>query len=287
MTTQTTTTVVDHTSDAGFRAWVAELITMMGAAGMLTQTADTGQINTATVNRPGTNTEGGYAIFRFDDTQQATAPIFIRFGFGTGGGVAIPRLQWTVGTESNGSGTVSGTGISVTSIALTAASNVATNYTTRVSVVPGFFGLMWKLGGSSNVLGFAAICRSVDSSQVPTAEAASIYTGRSSPDCIMARYNTGTTFEMWVGSYSLSAGGPTSSLVGGQAQVYKHYLTLPRVVPNMFLLTVLSSELGNNTSFTATPLGSTSRTYISGGLAGVQNVGLPGIATNVMAMIWE
>jgi len=286
MANQTTTTVIDHTSDAGFRAWVAELITMLGAAGMLTQTADTGQINTATVARPAANLEGGYAIFRFNDAEHANAPIFIRFGFGSAA-ATTPRLQWTVGTATNGSGVVSGTGLAITTIASTLPTSTVVNYVTRVCVVPGFFGLMWKLGGATNALGFAAICRAVNSSQVPTAQAASIYTGRSGPDCTMARYGTGTTFSMAAGTYSLLVGGPTSSLVGGEAQVYKHYLTLPRVVPNMFLLTVIAAELGNNTSFTATPIGATSRTYISGGSNGVNQVGSAALTAHVLAMVWE
>jgi len=262
---------------------------MIGAAGMLTQTADTGQIDTAIVNRPAINTDGGYAIFRFNDTQQANAPIFIRFNFGTGGNTSVPRLRVIVGTASNGSGTVSGLGVGLTDLAGTTLTSTSINYTTRVCVVPGFFGLMWKLGGatSGTVMGFFAICRSVNASQVPTAQAAAIYTARANPACTMARYATGTTYNMLAGTYSLIVGGPASSLVGGEAQVYKHYLTLPRVVPNMFLLTVLGSEIGNNTSFTATPVGTTSRNYISGGLDGVPQVGFPQINNNVMAMIWE
>lgn len=290
MTTQTTTTVISHTSDADFRTWVAELITMFTAAGLV-KTADTGQINTGTATRPGTNTNGGYAIFRFNDTQQGTAPIFMRFDFGTGAVATGPRIQFTVGTATNGSGTISGAGIAATTIGGGAApASAVTNYTTRVCVVDGFFGLMWKLGatnGTSAVLAFCSVCRSVDATQSPTADAASIYTSNSNPACTMARYSPAASVVMTTGSYSLIAGGHSTSLVGGDAQVFKHYLTIPKVVPNMFLLTVLSSELGNNTSFTATPIGATSRTYISSGPQGVQQVALPAASTNVMAMIWE
>lgn len=290
MTTQTTNTVISHTSDAEFRTWVAELIAMLTSAGLV-QTSDTGQINTATATRPGTNTEGGYAIFRFNDTQQATAPIFMRFGFGTGSAATAPRVQLIVGTASNGSGTISGVGISITSIGASAApASAVTAYTTRVCVVDGFFGLMWKLGatnGTNAALGFCAICRSTDSSGAATAEAAAIYTGNNAPAVTMARYQVPSTTAMTAGSYSLIIGGYTTSLVSGAAQVFKHYLAMPKVVPNQYLLTVLSAEIGNNTSFTATPIGVTSHTYISGGSQGVITAGLPAAAGNVVAMIWE
>lgn len=289
MTTQVTTTVIEHSSDATFRTWVAEVIAMLIAAG-ITQTADTGQINTTTVTRPGTNTNAGYAIFRFNDTMQATAPIFFRIDFGTGGVATGPRMMLTVGTATNGSGTISGAGIASTNIGGgSTPASIVTNYVTRVCYVDGFLGMMWKLGGTAGttaVLGYFSISRSVDSSETATAEGAAIYTGHSNPGVTMARYPTSASVAMTTGSYCLIAGGHATSLVSGAAQVFKHYLTLPKVVPNLFLLNVINTELGNNTTFTATPV-SASHTYVSSGPQGVQQIGLPAAASTAIAMIWE
>lgn len=290
MTTQVTTTPVEHSSDATFRVWAAEVIAMLTAAGV-TQTADTGQINTATVTRPGTNTNAGYAIFRFNDSMQATAPIFFRIDFGTGSVATAPRMQLTVGTATNGSGTISGVGRAATAIGGgNTPASTGTNYVTRVCYVDGFLGMMWKLGGTAGTnaaLGFFAIARSVDASEASTAEAASIYIGSNNPVVQMARYLVPDSVAMAVGSYSLIHGGFSTSLVGGAAQVFKHYLAMPKVVPNKFLLTVLSGELGSNTTFTAQPISATSHTYVSSGALGVQTAGLPAAATCVIAMIWE
>ena len=290
MTTQTTTTVIEHSSDATFRTWAAEIITMLLAAG-LTQTSDTGQINTSTVTRPGTNTNAGYAIFRFNDSMQPTAPIFFRIDFGTGSNAAAPRMQVTVGTGTNGSGTITGPGIAATNIGTSGVpASAVTNYTTRVCVVAGFAGIMWKLGGTygtNSALGFFAIARSVDAAGDPAAQGAAIYVGNSNPVVTMACYSPDSSIVMVAGSYSLIAGGHATSLVGGEAQVFKHYLTTPKMVPNAYLLTVMGSELGNNTTFTAKPDGTTSRTFVSGGPQGVQQVGLPAVTANVIAMIWE
>ena len=290
MTTVVTTTPIEHSSDATFRVWAAEVIAQLLAVG-ITQTADTGQINTGTVVRPGTNTNAGYAIFRFNDSMQGTAPIFFRIDFGTGGVATGPRMQLTVGTGSNGSGTISGVGLTVTTIggASTPASTV-TNYGFRICYVDGFLGFMWKLGatnGTNAVLGFFAICRSVDSSSAATAEAAAIYVGNNNPSVQQVRYTLGTSVVMTAGSSSLICGGFTTSLTGGAAQVFRHYMAMPKVVPNKYLMTVLSAEIGNNTTFTAQPITATSHTYISGGAQGVQTVGLPAVSTQVIAMMWE
>ena len=290
MTTVVTTTPVEHSSDATFRVWAAEVIAQLLAVG-ITQTADTGQINTGTATRPGTNTNGGYAIFRFNDSMQGTAPIFFRIDFGTGSVATGPRMQLTVGTGSNGSGTITGIGLAATTIGggFTPASTV-TNYEFRICYVDGFIGFMWKLGATSGTnvaLGFFAIERSVDSSGAATAEAAKIYTGVSNPAVQQVRYTLGTSVTFAAGSYSLIHGGFTTSLTGGAAQVFRHYQALPKVVPSKYLMTVLSAEIGNNTTFTAQPITTTSHTYISGGANGVQMVGLPAAAGQVIAMMWE
>jgi len=149
MTTQTWTTNVDHTTDAGFRAWGSELSSKFLAAG-LTQTADTGQVNWVTVLRPAINTDGGYEVWRFNDTQQATAPIFIKVFYGTAGTATFPRIRIQVGTASNGTGTVSGTG-SANTITITAntAISAVTNYVSYLCYAPGFLGLSWKVGGTA------------------------------------------------------------------------------------------------------------------------------------------
>lgn len=290
MTAVATTTPIEHSSDATFRVWAAEVITQLLAAG-ITQTADTGQINTGTVTRPGTNTNAGYAIFRFNDSMQGTAPIFFRIDFGTGSVATGPRMQITVGTGSNGSGTITGIGLAATTIGGgTAPASTVTNYGFRICYVDGFLGFMWKLGataGTGVALSFFAIARSVDSSGAATAEAAVVYTGVTNPAVQQVRYTLGTSVIMTTGSYSLIHGGFTASLVGGAAQVFRHYQAMPKVVPNKYLMTVLSAEIGNNTTFTAQPIDATSHTFISGGSQGVQTVGLPGATTNVIAMFWE
>ena len=99
---------LSQATDTEFRDWVAGLIAGLIAAG-ITQTSDTGQIDTGTVAKPAsTNVQQGYAVFRFNDTEHATNPIFFRIGFGSGSATTTPAMWITFGTGSDGAGNITG-----------------------------------------------------------------------------------------------------------------------------------------------------------------------------------
>jgi len=80
------------------------------AAGGWVQAAETGQVNWTTVTKPTvTNTAAGFEIWRMNDSLQATAPVFMKIEYGSGSNTAIPGLWITVGSATNGAGTLSGT----------------------------------------------------------------------------------------------------------------------------------------------------------------------------------
>lgn len=74
------------------------------------KTADTGQVNWATVTLKATAVYTDYEIRRFDDAAQATSPVFMRIGYGrvTISGVQYPVISIDIGTGSNGAGVLSG-----------------------------------------------------------------------------------------------------------------------------------------------------------------------------------
>lgn len=126
----------DITTDAGFRAWGQMVHDGFLAVGLV-NTADTGQIDLRTVATPGTNgTFAGYEIWRFDDADQATEPIYFKFEYGRGGLASNPNYRITVGTGSNGSGTISNA-----SAALTAgmAASIGTKGYIHMALVDGAF----------------------------------------------------------------------------------------------------------------------------------------------------
>jgi hypothetical protein len=128
-------------TDADFRSWGTKVAAGIVAAGLV-QTADTGQINWATVLKPTlANTVAGYEIYRFNDTLQATAPIFIKVEYGSGGGATTPALWVTVGTSTNGAGTVNNSIIS-TRKQLDATTTSATSLQLLCSGGTGWFTLV-------------------------------------------------------------------------------------------------------------------------------------------------
>jgi hypothetical protein len=109
MTTFSGTAPAYMSNSTDFQNFCAEMVTALGDVGLV-QTADTGQINTATVALPGAGyTAAGYTIWRFADALQATAPVFLKIEFGTGASVDRPAIWVTTGNASSGTGTLTGT----------------------------------------------------------------------------------------------------------------------------------------------------------------------------------
>ncbi len=100
----------NNSSDANFRAWAQWIHDRLIAWGW-TVTADTGQINLATVVAPAAaNTSKGYEIWIMGDALQATNPVFLKLEYGSRAAAATPSVWLTVGTGSNGSGTITNGG---------------------------------------------------------------------------------------------------------------------------------------------------------------------------------
>lgn len=96
------------TTDAIWRTWVQFVHDGLAAAGWV-QTADTGQINISTaLATTAVSQNRGYEIWRMADTLQATKPVFMKLEYGSGAAGNTPTIWLTVGTGSNGSGTITG-----------------------------------------------------------------------------------------------------------------------------------------------------------------------------------
>jgi hypothetical protein len=97
-----------NTADADFRLWGKGASDAMTAVGF-TKTADTGQIDWATVSKPASvSTYSGYEIREFSDDIQATNPIIVKIEYGCGNSLAYCAMRITVGRDSDGSGNLVG-----------------------------------------------------------------------------------------------------------------------------------------------------------------------------------
>lgn len=309
MTTATTNTTVEHSSDATFRTWVAEVIAQLLAVG-LTQTADTGQINTSTVTRPGTATAAGYAIFRFNDTAHSTTPVFIKLEFGTGSAVTEPAMWITVGQSTNGAGTINSAAIT-TRVEVTYNGVIASTVTPYVSrfcynATQGVLWMAWKIGAAgSNLntsLGGFSIVRSTDSSGGVTTDAVQLITNRpdtavgtaASPGYAQVISNlTGLGYALGTGgsNWGPHPYGLTSTLYSSNAQAFPVFQYTPIIGINASMALCLQSEVGMNSTVTVALVGATTHTFIQTGGAtwGGNTVGsnATSVATIGALMLWE
>lgn len=140
---------LSNASTATFREWIGKHIAGWKAAGFV-QTNDVGQVNVATIELPGVggNNAAGYAMFRFNDDLQATAPVFIRFDFGSYTGTTnaytSPALSIAIGKSTDGAGTLQGILLPKTQLGYygSTSNNVTTEKTHYAASGPGWIGLI-------------------------------------------------------------------------------------------------------------------------------------------------
>lgn len=297
MTTQSWSSRVRHDSDATFREWGSDFALKLAAVGLV-QTSDTAQINWTTVTRPGSATNAGFEIWRFNDSLQGTAPVFIRIDYGTHTATTAPRMQFTVGTGTNGSGTLTGTALTTARVVHGSITQVTdTARQSYMCAVAGFFGFNWKVGAGLTEASFF-ICRTCDATGAPSVTGAMVSWGAGTVASSTARQSlrfaataaayTATTViadQMLGVNYQV----PTTSAVGADIQVFLGWTITPRVEPLFGVCGVYPAELAPGGTFPATLVGSTPRTFLTwttiGGPFGTK--GASGSDGLCVAMLWE
>lgn len=323
MTTASTNTVVAQDTDAHFILWVQEVLTNLITNCGLTQTADTGQITSSmgppvvnpATTRAGANTSAGYVILRFNDTLQSTSAIFIKLEFGSAAANNDPQMWITVGTGSNGSGTINGT--VMTRVAMGnggAPASLITNYTSRYcyNATQGFLGMAFKigatsLGGNANLMGFA-VFRSVNAAGNPTADSVMLLTnsstatgGNNSGFMQVLSYNLSAAYLNTAPIPTSAAWGfipftSTTSLEGTSGNIFPIFQwagsssSAGYGITNALALTVLA-DIAVGATVTVTVLGSVSLTYIcvgtiTGGSTMIGSLSYSA-ATYGVLMLWQ
>lgn len=194
-------------TDTNFRAWGKGLSDALAAVGMV-KTADTGQIDWATVTRPtGVSTYQGYEVWRFNDALQATAPLFLKIEYGTGTAPSSPGLRVAAGKGSNGSGTL--TGAFGAAISLQFSNPSATPTTSYVSSGDGSLLALALWPGSISLHYF--IDRSRDAAGAPTDWA--IACNRALSNLSTYVYSSATTFQSFSPAF-LPISAPSMTVAG-------------------------------------------------------------------------
>lgn len=186
-----------NNSDANFRAWGSYIAAQLLAVGWV-QTADSGQINWATVTAPsGFGNFPGYEIWRMNDALQATAPVYVKIEYGESSANADgPAVRISFGSGSDGAGNLTGT----TSTPLVSqGASVTTSFPLRGSGDSSRFVILFDYTGGGGF--FFSIERSKDATGADTAEA------------VIYLYKTGTSgaglgIQAWDTTLGTKSGNP-------------------------------------------------------------------------------
>lgn len=296
MTKQTgTVDVSSFTTDAKFRTWGLACSTALQACGLV-KTSDTGQINWASVTKPvATNTQAGYEIYRFDDSLQATKPVFIRIGFGSGGVASgnSPTTWLTVGTGSDGAGTITGPQLGALqgfNSSVTISNPGMPYYFTHTS--NGYcymnFGIVLAVASPQNNAGHWIVARTVNKTTgVATGDGICLL--RMSYDGSYASVEYGIDFNTTAAfstarAVQTSLFNPSYSVAtGSSVPMGKTYVFLSNLYAISGALSYYSVDLSQFTTFAASPFG-TNHTYMAMG-----NIltGFGAGGSNHGAVIWE
>jgi len=190
MTTTQWITPCYYQTDADFRAWGLAMSDAMTAIGM-TKTADTGQIDWATVTKAGTSSVAGYEIRYMNDSLHSTCPIYFKVEWGTGTNSNRPSMFLTVGTGSDGSGTITGTVIqSRTAIGNNTSSGVINDFPGAACGIDGAKWVTWgQAGGAASTVNLGiGIHRTCDTDGTPNANGAYVWYVTSSSNYIAGKH---------------------------------------------------------------------------------------------------
>ncbi len=280
MTKLVTTVNAVTTTSAAYRTWGLAVSAALVSAGLVKVT-QTGQIDWTTATAPTLLNTAGFEVFRFDDTLQSTAPIYLKVGYyGANSSNSTPLLTLQMGTGVNGSGTLTGTVTtnqytgwsgSYTSISQPTPTNTA--QVIRMCSKPGYFMAIANTNVSSTYaipFGFC-VSRTVDDAGAPTAAGAYLWmlgpqTGSGgnfiAPMTYAVNFATGV-----VGAITNAAAAPPGDLTnydtGDTAYVLPHYACLPAPKPVVGVVTTRTISTGwpEGSEFDCAVVGSTPRHY--------------------------
>lgn len=172
MATQNSALVRDNSTLANFKAWASVISAFFATAGWV-QSSDTGQVNWSTIASVPTSGNYVYEIWKPGDGLQVFY-LKIEYGTGSASSSTNPRIRLSIGTSTNGAGTLTGF-VSSTQLVPPSDPNVTSTVTQYQCYFSGDSGrmavMMWRddpqsSGGNTAPI-FFAIQRSLNSSGTP------------------------------------------------------------------------------------------------------------------------
>lgn len=286
MTTDTFNHASQTTGDADWQALVTLLSAALTTVGFI-KSADTGQINPATTTRPTSGSYAGYEIRYFNDSLHATKPVYTKLEYGRGGSNAQNALviRVTVGSGTNGSGTITGTTY-FAQLGVPSQNNVGSTgtYQWYIAGDDGYIAIAAARGMPGGQW-FWALCRTSGDDGEHNSEGLLMY--YAGVTLVRRRYITSEIND--ASAVAFIPGNETSLGVGGDKQVLRHYAIQPtiRCVPHF--LCYADADISNEGTFSETPAGSRARTFLAlGGTAPCPTTASANsVATHRLAMQYD
>lgn len=151
----------DCSTLANFKSWAQAISSFMTTAGWL-QGSDTGQVNWSTISTvPGTNAYV-YEIWQPND---GLTNFFLKVEYGNNGGTNNPAVRLSIGTGTNGAGTLTGVTVGTFVQPSSLASSPTTTFECNFFGSPGLLAIMlWRNGTGSAAPFVFCVERSLNSS---------------------------------------------------------------------------------------------------------------------------
>lgn len=293
MTTYYTTGSFNNLDDTNFRAWITAAHDMLVGMGLV-QTSDTGQADFSTLAKPTSgNTMAGYRMYRFNDSLQGTAPVFVKLEVGTGSSATTTfGSRVTVGSSTNGAGTISSvaqcnSGLVNLSTSTYTGTNPIYGCHTEAAAWACFYNKSTSVGA---VLAFA-IFRTCDAAGAPTVDGVVVgfKNSQNGGSWNMLRF-TGTPSVVVSGAPQPPCLVPflmSDSHVGVDIQMFPWWTALPQVRQCPYVFSYCGSELTDGSSISAAPFVGLTKTFMPlNGLAMGPAAAGSGSAHGV-ALVWE
>lgn len=166
--------VADNSTLANFKSWASAISAFFTTAGW-TQSTDTGQVNWSTIATvPGSNA----FVYEVWQPGDGLTTFYLKVEYGNFGNANSPSLRLSIGTSTNGAGTLTGFYTPATqcnSGALSGLSSTAT-YECDLSGVAGRMGVMMWRNAANNQQQFFGVQRSLDSTGAATSDYVTLWT---------------------------------------------------------------------------------------------------------------
>jgi hypothetical protein len=258
------------TTDAGFRVIGSNISSNLGSVnpGILTQTADTGQANWATATRAGVP----YEIWKFTDS---IGTLYFKIEYGA---VSTQFAMFlTIGTGSNGSGTI--TGILSTREQLNCGNAPISTTTPYSSFMCCTNGALWLLAGSGATItvsgtapAFFAFLRTCDNTGALTGSGyismSCKVSGGTFLDVYAVNLSVLSVVSTTTGLHCLVPFGITSSTYGTSTnQIWRFEIPIPQTFTTALGGAYVQTEAGPATTVTTAIVGATTHTYFFTGTA--------------------